>query len=89
MNSEFVSEKLVLSRVKVLFEFSVPKPKVAYYRAVQSQDGSFRMEKRGLNAKHYRTVMWCGSVSGLYDFRAAVEKSINKFAAILNFPNVT
>lgn len=63
------------SRIKVIFEFSVPKPKITFYRGVQATDGGFRMEKRGLHAKAYRAFMWCGSVDGLYQHREAVEAS--------------
>lgn len=62
-----------LVRVKVIFEFSVSKPKLFFYRAVQAIDGSYRMEKRGANAKTYRAFMWCGSEEGLYHHRQAVE----------------
>jgi hypothetical protein len=60
-------------RVEVIFEFSVVIPKLTFYRGVKTSSGGFRMEKRGQNAKKYRTVMWCGSEDGLYRYREAVE----------------
>ena len=60
-------------RVRVIFEFTVSKPKLTFYRAVQATDGGYRMEKRGAQAKNYKTFMWCGSEEGLYRHRDAVE----------------
>ena len=61
------------SRVEVLFEFSVPKPKFTLYRALRTIDGGYRVEKRGPNAKLFRAVMWCGSEESLLTFRQAIE----------------
>lgn len=60
------------TKVEVIFEFSVLKPKPTFYRGVREVDGSFRMEKRGHSAKKFRAAMWCGSVESLIKFREAV-----------------
>lgn len=61
------------AHAKVLFEFFVPKPNPFFYRGVQVTDGSYRMEKRGSNAKNYRAFMWCDSEESLYLHRHAVQ----------------
>ncbi len=66
------------SKVEVIFEFSVLKPKPTLYRGVSAVDGSFRMEKRGKNAKKFRAVMWCGSVESLFKFRETIEPNFGK-----------
>ena len=33
-------------RIRVIFEFTLLKPKLVYYRAVQGVDGGYRMERR-------------------------------------------
>lgn len=63
----------VRKSVTVIFEFSVLKPKVIVYRGVQATDGSFRMEKRGLNAKKFKPFMWCGSRESLYRYQELVQ----------------
>lgn len=60
-------------RIEILFEFSVPKPKLTFYQAVKAVDGSFRMQKRGEHAKNFRPIMWCGSEESLFKFREATE----------------
>ena len=60
-------------RIEVIFEFTMPKPKPTFYRAVRAADGGFRMEKRGQDAKTFRTFMWCGSEEGLFKHKEAVE----------------
>ena len=65
----------IRQRVEVLYEFSIKKPKPTFYRAVRATDGTFRMEKRGQNAKKFRTAMWCGSEESLLKFKEAVEQS--------------
>ncbi len=80
MDNKFVLVKLARPTIKIIFEFSVPKPRPTFYRGVQAVDGSFRMEKRGHNAKHYRAFMWCGSAQGLYQHREAVKN----FCGVLN-----
>ena len=65
-------------RVEVLFEFSIQRPKPTFYRAVRAADDSFRMEKRGLNAKKFRTAKWCGSEDSLLKFKETVEFYIGK-----------
>ena len=59
--------------VTVILEFSVLKPKIILYRGVQATDGSFRMEKRGLNAKKFKPFMWCGSREFLYQYHESVQ----------------
>ncbi len=54
-------------KIKILFEFTVPKPKLTFFRAVSTINGGFRIEKRG------EPAMWCGSEDGLLNFRIAVE----------------
>ena len=63
----------IQSRFEVLFEFNVRSPKLTLYRAVRTTDGSFRMEKRGQNAKMFKTIMRCGLEEGLHQFRIAIE----------------
>ena len=65
-------------KIATLFEFSVVKPKMTFYRGVRARDGSFRMEKKGENAKNFRAVMWCGSEESLWKFRESVEIGIKK-----------
>lgn len=65
-------------RVQTLFEFSVVKPKMTFYRGVRARDGSFRMEKKGETAKSFRAVMWCGSEESLQKFREGLEVGIKK-----------
>ena len=65
-------------RVEVQFEFSIQRPKPTLYRAMRAADGSFRMEKRGLNAKKFRPAMWCGSEESLLKFKEAVEYYLGK-----------
>lgn len=62
------------NRIKIIFEFSVPNPGFMFYRGVQAPDGSFRMEKRGLGAKRFRSIMWCDSEEGLLQHRRAVKR---------------
>lgn len=59
-------EKMPRKTIKVIFEFSVLRPKITLYRGVQAADGSYRMEKRGPMAKKFKPFMWCGSVESLY-----------------------
>lgn len=73
MDNNSQTQKLGRARVKVIFEFVLPKPRPFTYRAVQATDGSYRMEKRGANAKSFTTFMWCGDKRGLYNHKAAVE----------------
>lgn len=54
------------SFMKIIFEFSVLKPKAIIYRGVQASDGSYRMERRGLTAKKFKSYMWSGSIESLY-----------------------
>ena len=63
----------VRSRIEVLFEFNVRNPKLTFYRAVKATDGGFRMEKRGQNAKKFKTIMRCGLEEGLHQSRIAIE----------------
>jgi len=65
-------------KVEVIFEFRVLKPKPTLYRGVRARDGSFRMEKKGENAKSFRAVMWCGSEESLWKFRESFEVGIKK-----------
>lgn len=74
MINEFTSAKLNRPRIKIIFEFSVPNPRLTFYRGVQATDGSFRMEKRGLGAKKFRPTMWCGSEESLHQFRKNIER---------------
>ena len=60
-------------KIKILFEFTVPKPKLTFFRAVSTINGGFRIEKRGEHAKKFKPTMWCGSEDGLLNFRIAVE----------------
>ncbi len=62
-----------ISKVEVIFEFSVLTPKPTLYLGVRAVDGSFRMEKRGHSAKKFRAAMWCGSLESLFKFRENVE----------------
>ena len=62
-----------ISKVEVIFEFSVLTPKPTLYRGVRAVDDSFCMEKRGHSAKKSRASMWCGSVDSLFKFRETVE----------------
>ena len=59
-------------RTAVILEFSVQKPKTVLYRGVHATDGSYRMEKRGLNAKDFKLFMWSGSLESLYRYREIV-----------------
>ncbi|MBL7554787.1 MAG: hypothetical protein JNM24_03110 [Bdellovibrionaceae bacterium] len=52
--------------IKVILEFLVLNPKGTVYRGVQANDGSYRMEKRGLSAKRFKPYMWSGSIESLY-----------------------
>lgn len=60
-------------RIRIIFEFSVSKPTLIFYRAVQATDGGYRMEKRGPLAKKYKAFMWTGGMEGLLCHRRAVE----------------
>jgi len=68
----------VRSKIEILFEFSVPKPKLTFYRAVKAIDGSFRVEKRGEHAKKFRSIMSCGAEQSLFKFRESVESYFRK-----------
>ena len=59
-------------RTTVILEFSVQKPKVVLYRGIHATDGSYRMEKRGLNAKKFKPFMWSGSLESLYRYQEIV-----------------
>ena len=61
------------SKIEILFEFHTWNPKLTFYRAVRTTDGGFRMEKRGQNAKMFKTIMRCGLEEGLHQFRIAIE----------------
>ncbi len=63
----------IRAKIEILFEFTVSNPKPTIYRAVKAIDGSFRMEKRGVNAKKFRTAMSCGYENCLFKFREALE----------------
>ena len=43
------------------------------YRGVQGADGGFRMERRGFEAKAFKTFMWTGSEEGLYSHLKSIE----------------
>lgn len=60
-------------KVETIFEFSVAKPKPTLYRGVRGIDGGFRIEKRGQNAKKFRSATSCGYVESLFKFRESVE----------------
>ena len=60
------TQKFSRKAIKVILEFSVLKPKEIVYRGVQTNDGSYRMEKRGLAAKKFKPYMWSGSIESLY-----------------------
>ena len=72
-NKSDQSRLLAYRRIEILFEFSVTRPKPTFYRAVRATDGSFRMEKRGQNAKKFRPAMWCGSEESLYKYKECAE----------------
>ncbi len=63
----FISQPQASSRktIKVIFEFSILRPKHVIYRGVQAAEGGYRMEKRGPNAKKFKPFMYCGSIEGL------------------------
>lgn len=73
MDNNSLSQKLGRARIKVIFEFVCPKPKPVIYRAVQGADGGYRMEKRGVDAKTFKPLMWCGGKDSLYTHKRAVE----------------
>jgi len=52
--------------MKIILEFSILKPKTIFYRGIQANDGSYRMEKRGIAAKKFKPYMWSGSIESLY-----------------------
>ncbi len=70
----------IQKRVEILFEFTVSNSKPTIYRAVKAIDGSFRMEKRGQNAKKFKTIMRCGLEEGLHQFRMAIEAYFRNLA---------
>lgn len=63
--------------MKVLFTFSVVESGTVYkpvdYRAVQAKNGGFRMEKKGIAAKKFKAIMWCGSLESLVNHYEAVQ----------------
>lgn len=73
MDNISIQQKLGRPRIQVIFEFVCPKPVPMIYRGVQGVNGGYRMEKRGLSAKAFKTFMWCGDKSGLYSHKQAVE----------------
>lgn len=60
-------------RIEVLFEFTMTKPRPSIYRAVRATDGSFRMERRGQDARKFLAIMCCGSEESLFKFKEAIE----------------
>lgn len=60
-------------RIRIVFEFTLLKPKLTYYRAVQGIDGGYRMERRGAEAKSFKTFMWTGSEENVCDYIKTVE----------------
>lgn len=73
MDNNSLTQKLGRARIKVIFEFVLPKPTPTIYRAVQATDGGYRMERRGASAKAFKPFLWCGGKHSLYDHKAAVE----------------
>lgn len=61
------------ARIRVVFEFTLLRPKLTLYRGVQGADGGFRMERRGAEAKAFKTFMWTGSEEGLYSHLKSIE----------------
>lgn len=59
--------------MKILFTFEVTGKISKQYQAVQATDGGYRMEKKGLSAKRFKTCMWCGSYDGLLSHYEAVR----------------
>lgn len=66
-------ERSARQSIKVIFEFSVHKPKFVIYRGVLAADGSYRMETRGLRAKKFKPFMYCGDKRGFYQQKEAIE----------------
>ncbi len=61
------------STLEILFEFQVSNLKLTFYRAIKTIDDSFRMEKRGQNAKKFKAIMRSGFEEGLHQFHIANE----------------
>ena len=63
------------TRAEVIFEFSVPEPRLTHYRGVKATDGVYRMEMRGDQAKHFRANSWCGDLATLFKAKEIIERS--------------
>ncbi len=61
------------NRMQILFEITLKRPALTFYRGVRGADGSFRLERRGALAKQYKTLTWCGCEESLYRLRAHFE----------------
>lgn len=62
--------------IEVLFEFSVhEKKQTLEYRGVRGADGCYRIEKRRIDSKKYRAIMWTGAIEGVEKFRCLLEKA--------------
>ncbi|MBK7889566.1 MAG: hypothetical protein IPJ84_01575 [Bdellovibrionales bacterium] len=62
------------TKIMIVFEFSVLKPKTVFYRGVKAADGGHRMEKRGVCARKFKPFMWCGSLESLYQYQSIFQK---------------
>ena len=72
-NSAHTNPKSSRPRIRIVFEFSVVRPKLTYYRALQGIDGGFRMERRGASAKKFKVVMWTGSEESVRNYVKTIE----------------
>lgn len=64
------------TKIMIVFEFSVLKPKTVFYRGVKAADGGYRMEKRGASARKFKPFMWCGSLESLYQYQSIFQNKI-------------
>lgn len=57
-----------MSRIEVLLDYSVIGPrKRVTYRIVRDSEGHFRVDKKGIEAKTWRTACWGGDYESHYE----------------------
>jgi hypothetical protein len=71
--SAHTNHKSTRPQIRIIFEFTLLRPKLTYYRGVQGADGGYRMEKRGVDAKKFKTCMWTGSEDRVCDYVKTLE----------------
>lgn len=69
-----------MNKPSLVFEYSTPikADKAFHYRVLLQADGFFRVEKKGLTAKRFRTCCWGGDEESHYNTAVYVCRRGNR-----------